>query len=66
MNTMRMRTTPDESEERKPKQMQAQQGDCAPQPCSLCSGQLVMDAQGTALFCDECWNRKWFLALESD
>ena len=37
-----------------------------PQECSICSGHLVMDAYGTALFCDECWDRKWFLALQSD
>ena len=62
---MQMRATTERSKEQR-KQMQAQQPDPAPQPCSLCSGQLVMDAEGTALFCDECWNRKWFLALESD
>jgi len=54
------------SEQPKQKQVQAQQPDPSPQPCSLCSGQLVMDSQGTALFCDECWDRKWFLALQSD
>lgn len=48
------------------KQTQAQQRAPLRQACSICSGQLVMDAEGTALFCDECWDRKWFLALESD
>lgn len=62
---MRMRATTDKSEEQ-PKQTQAQQRERIQQPCSICSGQLVMDAQGTALFCDECWDRKWSLALESD
>jgi membrane protease subunit (stomatin/prohibitin family) len=55
------------SEQTKQMQMQAQKPDPSQQqPCSLCSGELVMDAQGTALFCDACWDRKWFLALESD
>ena len=49
-----------------PMQRQAKQSDRAPQPCSICSGQLTMDAEGTALFCDACWDRKWFMALESD
>jgi hypothetical protein len=52
--------------EDQPKQAQAEQPKSQPQACSLCSGQLLMDAHGTALFCDACWDRKWFLALESD
>lgn len=62
---MQTRATTEKSEER-PKQKQAEPSDPTAQPCSLCSGQLMMDAQGTALFCDECWNRKWFLALGDD
>ena len=65
MKTMQMRTTTDRSE-KQPKQKQVQQPERTQQPCSICSGQLVMDAEGAALFCDECWDRKWFLALESD
>ena len=52
--------------EDQPKQAQAEQPKSKPQACSLCSGQLLMDAHGTALFCDACWDRKWFLALEDD
>lgn len=63
---MRPTTRTSHDQQPKPKQMQAQQPDARPQPCSLCSGELIMDAQGTAMFCDECWDRKWFLALESD
>ena len=64
---MEMRpTTRTTLEQPKPRQTQAEQPKPNPQPCSLCSGQLVMDAQGTALFCDECWDRKWFLALQTD
>lgn len=62
---MEMRATTDKSKEER-KETQAQQPERSQQPCSICSGQLVMDAEGTALFCDECWNRKWALTLESD
>ena len=62
---MQMRPTNETPRDQR-NQMMAQQPDRKTQPCSLCSGQLVMDAQGTALFCDDCWDRKWFLALESD
>jgi hypothetical protein len=62
---MEMRATSTNVDEQ-PKQMQAQQPDRKPQACSICSGKLVMDAQGTALFCDECWDRKWFLATSAD
>jgi hypothetical protein len=62
---MQMRaSTPGSNQEGK--QMQAQQPEPPQQPCSLCSGELIMDSSGTALFCDACWDRKWFLALESD
>ena len=62
---MQMRVTK-ETSLGQPKQKHAQLANREPQPCSLCSGQLVMDAEGTALFCDACWERKWFLALERE
>ena len=29
-----------------------------PKECTLCKGELVLDAQGAAVFCDECWTLK--------
>ncbi len=26
--------------------------------CTICKGELVIDAQGAAVFCDECWAQK--------
>jgi len=26
--------------------------------CTICKGELVLDAQGAAVFCDECWTQK--------
>lgn len=62
---MQMRaSTPRSNQETQ--QMQAETPAPPPQPCSLCSGELVMDAQGTALFCDDCWDHKWSLALHGE
>lgn len=33
--------------------------------CTICKGELVMDASGGAIFCDECWTRKC-LAVPGD
>ena len=27
--------------------------------CTICKGELVLDAQGAAVFCDECWAEKY-------
>jgi hypothetical protein len=30
--------------------------------CTICKGELVMDASGAAIFCDECWTLKCLAA----
>ena len=35
------------------------------QPCSICSGNVVMDSIGRALFCDDCWDHKC-AAMQTD
>lgn len=30
--------------------------------CTICEGELVLDASGAAIFCDECWTRKCLAA----
>lgn len=28
--------------------------------CTSCKGELVLDAQGAAVFCEECWTERYF------
>ncbi len=48
-----------------PKNMKPKTREPEQQQCSICSGMLVLDAFGTAVFCDECWTRKCLDMLES-